>query len=63
MAKKQSAKKALLKSILKGKSIPKSPTGASPTKLGNGLGNLPLSPSGSQITGGAGSNLGTNGIF
>jgi len=57
------AKKAMLKKMLKGKTIGKSPTGASPFKMDNGLGNLPVSPSGSKITGGAGSNLGKNGIF
>lgn len=52
---KNSAKKAVLKKIVKGK------TGASPIKLDGGLGNTPLS--GSGVTGGGGSNLGKNGIF
>lgn len=59
--KKNSAKKALLKKIMKGKKIGKTPTGASPLPMSNGLGNIPVS--GGDIGGGGGSNLGTNGIF
>ena len=56
-------KKALLKKIIKGKKVGKSPMGASPLPTSGGLGNVPLAPSGDAITGGGGSNLGTNGIF
>ena len=61
MAINKTAKKALLKNIIKGKKVGKSPKGASPFKMDNGLGKLPLK--GSDIGGGGGSNLGTNGIF
>jgi hypothetical protein len=57
----KASKKALLKKIIKGKKVGKSPTGASPIKMDNGLGKLPLKSS--DIGGGGGSNLGTNGIF
>ena len=53
-------KKNVLKKLIK-KSVS---SGASPfNKLDGGLGNMPLSPSGDAITGGGGSNLGTNGVF
>ena len=58
---KHSSKKALLKKIITGKKIGKSPTGASPFKMGYGLGKTPSS--GSSITGAGGSNLGINKIF
>ena len=54
--KSKSSKKALLKKIIKGKK-----TGKSPIKMDGGLGNSPLS--GSNVTGGGGSNLGVNGVF
>ena len=57
--KKQTAKKALLKKMLKGKGKRR---GASPLKgMDNGLGKVPLTTP--DLTGGAGSNLGVNGIF
>lgn len=63
MAMKQ-LKKAALKKMVKGKAIPKAPTGASPFKLDNGLGKSSLgSKSGDAVTGGGGSNLGKNGVF
>lgn len=59
-----SEKKALLKNIVKGKKIGKSPTGGSLFKMDNGLGKKILNKSsGDIITGGNGSNLGKNGIF
>ena len=61
MAKNKAAKKALLKKIITGKKIGKSPTGASPIKMDNGLGKTPLAKN--AIGSGGGSNLGTNGIF
>ena len=63
MATNKSAKKALLKKIIKGKKVGKAQTGASPLPMSNGLGAMPAIPSGDAITGGGGSNLGTNGIF
>ena len=58
MSKDKSKKKALLKKIIKGKSK----KGASPLKgLDGGLGKVPLTTP--NLTGGAGSNLGKNGIF
>lgn len=53
------ARKELLKKIIKGHQK----DGKSFTKLDGGLGNLSSAPSGDEITGGAGSNLGINGIF
>lgn len=64
---KNPAKKALLKKLVKAKTKgskkagSKNPSGASPFKLDNGLGNVPLS--GSVDTSGGGSNLGTSGVF
>ena len=53
-------KKALLKKIVKGKS--KNHQGISPIKgLDGGLGKVPLTTP--DLTGGAGSNLGTRGVF
>lgn len=65
METKNKTKKALLKKIMKsGKSLKGNPLkGASPFPMDNGLGNMPPSPSGDVITGGGGSNLGTNGVF
>lgn len=63
MANKNDAKKALLKKLIKGKKSP-SLKGASPFPMDNGLGKKVLNDSsGDIITGGNGSNLGTNGIF
>lgn len=52
-------KKALLKKIVKSKS--KNPKGTSPIKMDGGLGKVPLTSP--DLTGGAGSNLGKNGVF
>jgi hypothetical protein len=61
---KPSAKRSALKKMVKGKVIGKSPTGASPFPMDNGLGKDSLkSKSGSDVTGGGGSNLGTRGVF
>ena len=51
-------RKALLKKLLK-----KTISGASPLPMDGGLGKSPMGSSGDAITGGGGSNLGTNGIF
>jgi hypothetical protein len=57
---KHSAKNALLRKIVKTKA--KNPTGASPLKaFDSGLGKTPLTTP--NLTGGAGSNLGTNRVF
>ena len=61
MTNKRSAKKAMLKKIIRSKKIGKSPTGASPIKMDNGLGSGPIS--GGSFTGGRGSNLGKSGVF
>jgi hypothetical protein len=53
---KNSAKKAILKKIVKSKK-----KGLSPFKMDNGLGKTPLIAN--TIGSGGGSNLGTNGIF
>ena len=61
MSKQRSAKKAMLKNIIRGKKIGKTPTGASKIKLDGGLGEGPMS--GSAMTGGRGSNLGKRKVF
>ena len=56
-----STKRKMLKHIVRGKVIGKTPTGASSFKLDNGLGVTPLTPS--KVTGGNGSNMGLRRVF